>query len=400
MGTVYDELDAAIDHAARRRPPRPLRRRPRRRRRHHPTPHVTVGRRPGQADLGLGPPPPVGHRRVPFAGRPAGPRRLDRPQHRRRRGAPGPGVAHDAPHRRRVGRTVPCRPIMSTCWPTSTAGRGTVVFADHEETLVAQCTLLRFSDACRMVAYWRQRADAATIEDEGQRLHDGRTASAATTHRRDRRPARRCSTRSVAPSSSPNCNASNTSSTSPICNPTPRPARPGSAASTPWSRWPAAPAPPQPGGLRPRPLLTVLVGETYVRSPVRAGRRHRHRPRADRPAARRTPTSNGSCSTAPTGSSPCPTSVASPAPCAERSKCVTGDVNIPPAATNRPPPATSTTSTPTAKAAPPRRTTAASNAAPTTATPTNTTPNPNQPTRRPNRNPKPERPPEPEPDEP
>ncbi len=70
---------------------------------------------------------------------------------------------------------------MSTCWPTSTPGHGTVVFADHEETLVAQCGLLRFSDACRVVAYWRQRADAETIEDEGQRLHEGRTASAATT---------------------------------------------------------------------------------------------------------------------------------------------------------------------------------------------------------------------------
>ncbi len=61
------------------------------------------------------------------------------------------------------------------------SGSRTVVFADHEETLVAQCKLLRFSDACRMVAYWRQRADAAIIEDEGQRLHEGRTASAATT---------------------------------------------------------------------------------------------------------------------------------------------------------------------------------------------------------------------------
>ena len=60
-------------------------------------------------------------------------------------------------------------------------GSRQVVFADHEETLVAQCKLLRFSDACRMVAYWRQRADAETIEDEGRRLHEGRTASAATT---------------------------------------------------------------------------------------------------------------------------------------------------------------------------------------------------------------------------
>ena len=61
------------------------------------------------------------------------------------------------------------------------SGSRQVVFADHEETLVAQCRLLRFSDACRMVAYWRQRADAATIEDEGRRLVEGRTASAATT---------------------------------------------------------------------------------------------------------------------------------------------------------------------------------------------------------------------------
>ncbi len=61
------------------------------------------------------------------------------------------------------------------------SGSRTTVFADHEETLVEQCRQLRFADCCRMVAYWRQRADAETIDDEAQRLHEGRTASAAAT---------------------------------------------------------------------------------------------------------------------------------------------------------------------------------------------------------------------------
>jgi hypothetical protein len=60
-------------------------------------------------------------------------------------------------------------------------GSRTALFADHEATLVEQCQLLRFPDACRMVGYWRQRADAEETEDEAARLHARRHASAAKT---------------------------------------------------------------------------------------------------------------------------------------------------------------------------------------------------------------------------
>jgi hypothetical protein len=60
-------------------------------------------------------------------------------------------------------------------------GSRTAFFADHEETLVEQCKLLRFRDGCQMVDYWRQRADAEAFEDEAARLHDSRHASVATT---------------------------------------------------------------------------------------------------------------------------------------------------------------------------------------------------------------------------
>ena len=86
----------------------------------------------------------------------------------------------DAAHRRRVGEGA-LSPDHVDLLARVDSGSRTVVFADHEETLVDQCQLLRFSDACRMVAYWRQRADAETIDDEAHRLHEGRTASAATT---------------------------------------------------------------------------------------------------------------------------------------------------------------------------------------------------------------------------
>jgi hypothetical protein len=46
---------------------------------------------------------------------------------------------------------------------------------------VEQCQLLRFPDACRMVDYWRQHADAQGTEDEAARLHAGRYASVAKT---------------------------------------------------------------------------------------------------------------------------------------------------------------------------------------------------------------------------
>jgi hypothetical protein len=43
------------------------------------------------------------------------------------------------------------------------------VFADHEATLVEQCTKLRFAQAVRMVDYWCQRADAETAEADAER---------------------------------------------------------------------------------------------------------------------------------------------------------------------------------------------------------------------------------------
>jgi hypothetical protein len=60
-------------------------------------------------------------------------------------------------------------------------GNRSELFADHEATLVQQCQLLRFPDACRMVDYWRQRADAEATEDEAERLHAARHATVATT---------------------------------------------------------------------------------------------------------------------------------------------------------------------------------------------------------------------------
>ena len=164
------------------------------------------------------------------------------------------------------------------------SGSRTVVFADHEETLVAQCTLLRFSDACRMVAYWRQRADAATIEDEGQRLHEARTASAATTIDGivDLRALfdplggaefltelQRLEHLEYLADLQPDATSRTTGQ------------RRLDALVEMARRSRSA----HHGGLRPRPLLTVLVGEQTLGPALRAGHRHRHRPRADRPPA-------------------------------------------------------------------------------------------------------------------
>ena len=60
-------------------------------------------------------------------------------------------------------------------------GRRQVLFESHEETLVEQAKLLRFGDCCRMVEYWKQCADAAATEDEAARRHEARNATAATT---------------------------------------------------------------------------------------------------------------------------------------------------------------------------------------------------------------------------
>jgi hypothetical protein len=42
-------------------------------------------------------------------------------------------------------------------------------FADHEQTLVEQCKILRFADARKMVDYWCARADADASEDRAER---------------------------------------------------------------------------------------------------------------------------------------------------------------------------------------------------------------------------------------
>lgn len=42
-------------------------------------------------------------------------------------------------------------------------------FADHEDTLVEQCKVLRFHDARKMVDYWCVRADADAAEDQAER---------------------------------------------------------------------------------------------------------------------------------------------------------------------------------------------------------------------------------------
>ncbi len=60
-------------------------------------------------------------------------------------------------------------------------GSRTDWFTNHEQTLVEQCQVLRYADCYRMVEYWRQRADAEATADEAQRLHESRGCSAATT---------------------------------------------------------------------------------------------------------------------------------------------------------------------------------------------------------------------------
>ena len=59
--------------------------------------------------------------------------------------------------------------------------RRSVFFVAHEETLVEQAKLLRFGDCCQMVEYWKQHADAAGCEDDAQRRHEARTATTSTT---------------------------------------------------------------------------------------------------------------------------------------------------------------------------------------------------------------------------
>ena len=131
-------------------------------------------------------------------------------------------------------------------------------FADHEESLVEQCTQLRFADACRMIDYWKHHADADSTEDDAQRQQDSRTVSAVDHVRRDGRsagPARPDWWRRVPRRADPVDGAVPVQdlATGTIRTATQRRAdalvemahRSRSAAE---------------GGLRPRPLLTILVG--------------------------------------------------------------------------------------------------------------------------------------------
>jgi Domain of unknown function (DUF222) len=60
-------------------------------------------------------------------------------------------------------------------------GARAAVFADHEATLVDQCKLLPYRDGYRAVEYWRQLTDAQAVEDQAARADAGRTASTAVT---------------------------------------------------------------------------------------------------------------------------------------------------------------------------------------------------------------------------
>lgn len=55
-------------------------------------------------------------------------------------------------------------------------------FADSEKMLVDQCTRLRFDQVERVVAYWRQHADAVGADDDADRLVEQRRLSAARTY--------------------------------------------------------------------------------------------------------------------------------------------------------------------------------------------------------------------------
>lgn len=55
------------------------------------------------------------------------------------------------------------------------------VFADHEATLVTECTTLRFAQAARLVDYWCQRADADAADDAAERQLAGAHVHASPT---------------------------------------------------------------------------------------------------------------------------------------------------------------------------------------------------------------------------
>ena len=252
-------------------------------------------------------------------------------------------------------------------------GARTDLFADHEATLVEQCQLLRFPDACRMVDYWRQYADAQGTEDEAARLHTARYAAAAKTIdgvvdvRALLDPVGGAAFKAELDRLERHLYLADKHS--------------GTVRTVAQRRADALVEMAQrsrtsaPGGLRPRPLITILVGETSlahvcelangtVIAPGQVvpqlGEADIERVVFDGPdrviAVSRRRRFTG--------------------PYAERSRSVTATANTPRAATNPPTTATSTTNSPTPTAAKPPRRTPKSNAAPTTATKPNTTRNP------------------------
>lgn len=55
------------------------------------------------------------------------------------------------------------------------------VFAEHEESLVEQCKVLRFRDARKMIDYWCARADAVAAEDRAERQRNGAHVDVSST---------------------------------------------------------------------------------------------------------------------------------------------------------------------------------------------------------------------------
>ena len=60
-------------------------------------------------------------------------------------------------------------------------GRRGLLFPEAEKLLVDACATMRYSDAARAVAYWRQHADAAGADGEGDELVEQRHLSASRT---------------------------------------------------------------------------------------------------------------------------------------------------------------------------------------------------------------------------
>ena len=126
----------------------------------------------------------------------------------------------------------------------------------------------------------------------------------------------------------------------------------------------------RPGGLRPRPLLTVLVGADTVKGVCELAKRDGDCPRSGRAVAVGSRSGAGRVRRSRPSDLGVPQANVHGAGALRRgrSKCETGAVSTPPGATNRPTAATSTTSSPTATAVKPHNTTVASAAGRTTAT--------------------------------